>query len=188
MNLPRITIVTPSYNQGAFLEDTIRSVLDQGYPNLEYIVMDGGSTDNSVEIIEKYADRIDYWESEPDRGQTHAINKGFARATGVIGNWINSDDLLEPGALQTIGQAWNEWEKGKPTAKTPRREDFSDGTANFANWLLKEVSGVPPSPSGLRRTSRRYIQFVPARLTAARGSSLTHGLNHSHFTKPCCYW
>lgn len=96
---PRITIVTPSYNQGAYLEETIRSVLLQRYPNLEYIVMDGGSTDGSVEIIEKYAPWITYWESEPDRGQSHAINKGFARATGEIMAWLNSDDVYSPGVV-----------------------------------------------------------------------------------------
>ena len=96
---PKITIVTPSYNQGEFLEETIRSVLLQNYPNLEYIIIDGGSTDQSVEIITKYEYWIDYWVSEPDRGQSHAINKGFERATGEWGNWINSDDLLAKDAL-----------------------------------------------------------------------------------------
>ena len=99
---PRITIVTPSYNQGAYLEETIRSVLLQQYPNLEYIVIDGGSTDNSVDIIRKYAHQLTYWESQPDRGQSHAINKGFARATGDIMGWINSDDGMLPGALHTV--------------------------------------------------------------------------------------
>ena len=103
---PRITIITPSYNQGQFLEETIRSVLLQGYPNLEYMVIDGGSTDNSVEIIKKYAPWIDYWVSEPDRGQAHAINKGFARCTGDIVGWINSDDLLLPGALAMVADGY----------------------------------------------------------------------------------
>jgi len=85
---PKISIVTPSFNQGKFLEKTILSVLNQGYPNLEYIIIDGGSTDESVEIIKKYADRLTYWESEPDRGQSHAINKGFERATGEIKDLI----------------------------------------------------------------------------------------------------
>ncbi|NVO00781.1 MAG: glycosyltransferase, partial [Geobacteraceae bacterium] len=103
---PKITIVTPSYNQGRFLEKTILSVLDQGYPNLEYIVIDGGSTDESVEIIKKYADRLTYWVSEPDRGQSHAINKGFERATGEIFGWLNSDDWYHPGALQAVAEAF----------------------------------------------------------------------------------
>ncbi len=91
--LPRITIVTPSYNQGQFLEATIRSVLLQGYPNLEYIIIDGGSSDNSVEIIRKYEPWLAYWVSEKDRGQAHAINKGFAHATGSIYAYLNSDDF-----------------------------------------------------------------------------------------------
>lgn len=96
---PKVTIVTPSYNQGEFLEETIRSVLLQNYPNLEYIVIDGGSTDESVSIIKKYEDWITYWVSEPDKGQSDAINKGFDRATGEYGNWINSDDLLAKDSL-----------------------------------------------------------------------------------------
>jgi len=102
---PRITIITPSYNQGEFIEETIRSVLLQGYPNLEYIVIDGGSTDGSVEIIKKYEAWLTYWVSEPDHGQSHAINKGFEHTHGEILAWINSDDLYAPGAFRKMGQA-----------------------------------------------------------------------------------
>src|SRR6185369_4878244 len=102
MSFPKITIVTPSFNQGRWIEQTIRSVLDQGYPNLEYIVLDGGSTDGSSEIIERYAGSLAFWASEPDGGQAAAINRGFARATGSLLGWINSDDLLEPGALALL--------------------------------------------------------------------------------------
>jgi len=102
---PRLTIVTPSYNQGRFIEETIRSVLLQNYPNLEYIIIDGGSNDNTLEIIKKYEPWITYWISEPDKGQSDAINKGFQKATGTYGNWINSDDLLEKDALSTIAQS-----------------------------------------------------------------------------------
>lgn len=116
--LPRITIVTPSYNQGEYLEATIRSVLEQEYPNLEYILIDGGSTDGSVEIIRKYEKWIDYWVSEPDRGQSHAINKGFERATGDIGNWLNSDDYYLPGALWAVAEAWR-----KSAERGARSED-----------------------------------------------------------------
>jgi glycosyltransferase involved in cell wall biosynthesis len=103
---PQITIVTPSYNQGQFIEETIRSVLLQGYPNLEYIIMDGGSTDNSVEIIRRYEPWLTYWVSKPDKGQADAIQQGFNLSTGVIWNWLNSDDFLEANALQFIASAY----------------------------------------------------------------------------------
>jgi glycosyltransferase involved in cell wall biosynthesis len=107
---PKISIITPSYNQGAFLEATLRSVLLQGYPNLEYIVIDGASTDASRAILEKYHPYLSYWVSERDRGQTHAINKGFERSTGDLMAWLNSDDLLLPGALYQVARAY----QGRP--------------------------------------------------------------------------
>lgn len=100
---PRISIITPSFNQGKFLEETIQSVLNQNYPNLEYIILDGGSTDNSVDIIKKYEDRITFWESKPDNGQADAIFRGFEKATGDIIAWINSDDYYLDGALKAVG-------------------------------------------------------------------------------------
>ncbi len=101
---PKITVVTPSFNQGQYIERTLRSVLLQGYPNLEYVVIDGGSTDRSVETIRKYAPWISRWVSEADRGQSHAINKGFAGAAGEVFAWLNSDDRYTPGALAAVGR------------------------------------------------------------------------------------
>ena len=108
MVYPKISIITPSFNQGQHLEQTIVSVLSQEYPNLEYIVIDGGSTDNTVDIIKKYEKYLTYWVSEPDKGQSDAIDKGYNRATGEIINWLNSDDYYEPGALFKVGRVFND--------------------------------------------------------------------------------
>ncbi len=105
MQTPKISIITPSYNQGHFIEETIISVLSQNYPNLEYIVIDGGSKDNTLDIIRKYESKLAYWVSEKDGGQSEAINKGFKRATGDIIAWLNSDDILLPGALHRVAEA-----------------------------------------------------------------------------------
>jgi glycosyltransferase involved in cell wall biosynthesis len=109
---PRISIVTPSLNQGKYIEETIRSVLLQGYPALEYFIMDGGSTDGTVEVIKRYDAWLTHWVSEPDKGQSHAINKGFDRATGQICAYINSDDLYCPDAFATVAPLFTE--DGKP--------------------------------------------------------------------------
>jgi glycosyltransferase involved in cell wall biosynthesis len=104
MNWPRITVVTPSYNQARFLEATLASVVQQAYPDLEYIVMDGGSTDGSADIIRRYADKLAYWTSQRDGGQTDAVQKGFERGTGDILCWLNSDDLFEPWTLREAAE------------------------------------------------------------------------------------
>jgi len=149
---PRISIVTPSYNQAEFIEETIRSVLLQGYPDIEYIIIDGGSTDGSVEIIKKYEPWLTYWVSEPDSGQTNALNKGFKKATGEILNWLNSDDIFLPGAFTTIAKKYIEFPKagafvggtyrvsakGKLLMTVLPRDLSLDGIANkVSNWFMQ---------------------------------------------------
>lgn len=125
---PRISIVTPSFNQGQFLEECMDSVLSQNYPNLEYVVMDGGSTDNSIEIIKKYQKHLVYWQSKPDGGQYAAINEGFKKTSGEIMAWLNSDDKYQSAALLKVAYLFLnhrdvEWLMGRPTAY--------DGDGNF---------------------------------------------------------
>ncbi len=134
-SLPKITIVTPSYNQAAYLEATLQSVLSQDYPNLEYIVMDGGSTDGSFGIIDKYSSKLAYWESHPDNGQADAIYRGFERATGEIFGFVNSDDLLLPGALLKIGNwflthPFEEWVVGGSVIIDPKGDHFRGRLGN----------------------------------------------------------
>jgi glycosyltransferase involved in cell wall biosynthesis len=138
-----ISIITPSFNQSQYLEQAIDSVLSQGYKNLEHIVIDGGSQDGSVEIIKKYEKHLSYWVSEPDRGQSHAINKGLLHAHGDVVNWLNSDDYLEPGALKII------------------HETFSDESVNVAigrshiiqnGHIIRTTRGTDVYPENLAKT------------------------------------
>jgi len=146
---PLVTIVTPSYNQAPFLEATIRSVLEQDYPNIEYIVIDGGSTDGSLEIIRKYASRLAFWSSEKDRGQTEALNKGFARATGEIMAWINSDDIYEPGAVRSAVEAM----------QAHPEMGLVYGDANFIDDQAKVIGRFPAAQTDYQRLRRGYVHI-----------------------------
>jgi len=136
--LPRITIVTPSYNQADYLEETIRSVLLQGYPNLEYIIMDGGSNDNSKEIIQYYSNFIDYWVSEKDKGQSSAILSGFNRSTGTILGFVNSDDILLPNALNAVGHFFH-------SHKSVNLLIGKSVLLNSESQIYHKVPGIPPT-------------------------------------------
>lgn len=153
MTYPKISIVTPNFNQERYLEATILSVLTQGYPNLEYIIIDGGSTDGSLEIIKKYSNQLSYWISEPDGGMYEAIQKGFDKSTGEIMAWINSDDMYHPGALFVISDIFQSFpevnwllgamtsydEKGR-TIGLERSKSFSKYDFYIGNfkWIQQE--------------------------------------------------
>lgn len=157
---PKVSIVTPSYNQGEFIEETIRSILLQGYPNLEYIIIDGGSSDGSLDIIKKYKQWLAYWVSEPDRGQAHAINKGFTIATSSLIGWINSDDLLLPGSLHLFAVAHRKHPDSILTG------DVDHGTATEKGWSTKHIS----RSKGLE--FRNSVEFWNERMTCTQPGTL----------------
>jgi len=134
MDRPKITIITPNYNQAEFIEETILSVIEQSYQNVEYIIIDGGSTDGSVEIIKKYEKYLAYWISEPDKGLYHALQKGFDRATGEIFGWINSDDKLHPHALSVIAEIFGCFEE----------VNWLTGCLSVYDEKGRTISAVPP--------------------------------------------
>jgi glycosyltransferase involved in cell wall biosynthesis len=153
-----VSIVTPSFNQAQFLEETIESVLNQDFPNLEYIVIDGGSQDGSVEIIRKYEDRLSWWVSEPDKGQTDAINKGFHRAHGDIFAWLNSDDTLLPGA---VSEAVSCLEQNPAVG-------LVYGDTNFIDQHGKIIGKFPARQTDYRRLRQGYVH-IPQQAAFFRG-------------------
>jgi len=146
---PLVSIITPSYQQAAYLEQTIRSVLDQDYPNLEYIVIDGGSTDGSLEIIRRYEDRIARWISEPDSGQTDAINKGFSIAQGSILAWLNSDDLYYPGAVSAAVRCFQQ----RPQA------GLVYGNADYVDEDGLVIGRFPAAQTNYRKLRRGFVHI-----------------------------
>jgi len=170
---PKISIVTPSYNQGKFIEETIRSVLLQGYPNQEYIIVDGGSTDGSLEIIRKYEPWLAYWVSEPDAGQSDAINKGWEKSDGEIIAWLNTDDTYNSCALQHVATMFHRNESAVLLSGAANTTDVFGRTILFTKEspdidpyvMLKQSGGVPTQPSVfVRRTVIDEVGFLNIRL------------------------
>lgn len=154
----KLSIVTPSFNQAKYLEETIKSVLAQNIPGMEYIVVDGGSTDGSVEIIKKYADKLTWWVSEKDRGQTEALNKGFARATGDVLAWLNSDDLMYPGAAR----------KAMDYLSTHPEVGLVYGDADYVDGESKVIGSFPTAQTDLKRLRQGYVH-IPQQAAFFRG-------------------
>jgi glycosyltransferase involved in cell wall biosynthesis len=175
---PRITLVTPSFNQAQFLSETIESVLAQDYPNLEYLVFDGGSTDRSVEILRHYGSHLTYWESVPDNGQADAIAKGFRRGTGDWLNWLNSDDLLAPCALKHIASLVASHPDADMLAAAV--ENFDDGS--FAGVRDKAMPQNIDLESLLLISGRRPVRHQPGIFFTRRIYEAVNGLNsHYHY-------
>jgi len=142
----RVSIVTASLNQGPFIEETLRSVLLQGYPDLEYIVMDGGSTDETVDILRRYSPWLAHWTSEPDRGQSHAVNRGWAKASGDVWAWLNSDDVYRPGAIARAVEA----------LRQDAEVDLVYGSALFVD---QSGASIGPYPGRPLAPGRQRLEF-----------------------------
>jgi len=146
---PLVSIVTPSFNQAKFLRQTMDSVLTQDYPNLEYLVIDGGSTDGSLEIIREYEDQLSHWESLPDKGQTDAINKGFGRAKGKYLAWLNSDDIYQPGAIS----------EAVDYLETHPAVGLVYGDCTFIDAEGRKIGDFPAAQTDHQRLRRGYVHI-----------------------------
>ena len=180
---PRISIVTPSFNQGQFIEETIRSVLLQGYPNLEYVVIDGASTDQSAAIIRKYSPWLSHWVSEPDRGQSHAINKGLARCTGDIVAYINSDDTYLRNAFWKVARASRsyqdrDWFVGASYViydrNHPQKCDIPDFTDDLVAWYDRRCGLPQPST---------FLRMGLFEENGLFDETLTHAFDHEYWIR-----
>lgn len=159
-NLPCISVVTPNYNQADFLESTLKSVLGQGYTDLDYIVMDGGSTDASVSIIERYSNRLSHWESASDGGQYDALTRGFSHATGEIMGWINSDDIYLPWTLRTVGEIFRDCPEVEwiTSLTQPQIAETESWTSVFTLSGISRESFLDGRHLGQGRRNKGYIQ------------------------------
>ena len=157
-DLPLVSIVTPSFNQARFLEATILSVLSQKYPRLEYIIVDGGSTDGSLDIIRKYADKLAWWTSEKDQGQTDALNKGFSHAKGKIFAWLNSDDTYQPGAVAAAVEC----------LEADAGLGLIYGDANYINEAGQVIGRFPAAQTDLHLLRQGYVH-IPQQASFFRG-------------------
>jgi glycosyltransferase involved in cell wall biosynthesis len=157
-DLPLVSIVTPSFNQAHFLEATIQSVLAQSYPRLEYIIVDGGSTDGSLDIIRKYSSRLAWWTSEKDKGQTDALNKGFAHAQGEIFAWLNSDDTYQPGSVASAVEYFQE----------NLQLGLVYGDAHYINEAGAVIGKFPAAQTDLQRLRQGYVH-IPQQASFFRG-------------------
>ncbi len=189
---PRISVVCPSFNQGQFVEETIRSVLLQNYPAVELLVMDGGSTDATVGHLKNYSPWITHWESQPDHGQSHALNKGFARATGDILGWINSDDYYLPGALAAVGRAFREAPRSLLYGDWCERQDNDPGLTIHRErpaFAFQVAVGGRTLPSHTTFWPRSAHQPVDERLRFTMDAELfkrltASGLRPRHLARP----
>jgi glycosyltransferase involved in cell wall biosynthesis len=181
MTHPKISIITPSYNQGQYLEETIQSVIGQNYPNTEYILIDGGSSDDSPSIIKKYANSFAYWQSAPDNGQVDAISQGFSRSTGEILGWLNSDDVfLHPNVLSQVADLF---------AQNPKA-DITTGTGVIMNGQGAWNRQTAFQPQYVSYSTLRYRNTILQPATFFRRNIWeTHPLDHAlHFAFDWDFW